>query len=58
MALGVYLMKVRFTVYLLSISIYLKIMSKLYSKVEVPPLQVQVWGVHAGLTQLYHYFIM
>ena len=22
-------------------------------KVEVPPLQAQVWGVHAGLAQLY-----
>ena len=27
-------------------------------KAEAPPLQAQVWGVHAGLTQLYQYCVL
>ena len=30
---------------------------RLVLEVQLPPLQAQVWGVHAGLTQLYFYHI-
>ena len=55
-ALGVYLMKVRFTVYLLSISIYLKIMPKLYhyfnmERVIAKPLSHCSITIHLRLLQ-------